>query len=451
MFAAIVFFLVAAFGWGVVLLIGLPAAIVITPWIILAGGFVLPGLTAARLPLSAAWLLAILLFANRERLEQLIRHPDRVAVWFVGFLVVLALLVPRSPDPGQGIRMVVQGGVALSTVIVFRIGLDFVPRQVLLRSAVLSALALALPIIWFRIDPASELTFLQSSIAGFFIEPVSLSELLRGYWFQTNNTLDARKAGAVFINANVASVYLCLFLAAAVGTLLRRPSEAWAQAAVPVLIAGILATGSRIGAVTAVGIAFVGLFMGRGKLGRWLPVAFAVTLLIAVPILIPTLLRFQPAVLLSDERILLWPLAVRRILDGPLLGSGFGDWEAWLGGRMAILGIHRVLPPHNLVLHLALWGGLLALAAFGGFLYKLFERLWRRWRADDGDRGYALGIALLATAVMAHAMFDNFFLFDWHMGPASASLVALMWGTEPAAISDDAPGATPLGAAGIAR
>ncbi|MCI0436692.1 MAG: O-antigen ligase family protein, partial [Gemmatimonadetes bacterium] len=297
---------------------------------------------------------------------------------------------------------------------------------VLLRSAVFSAVALALPIIWFRIDPASELTFLQSSIAGFFIEPVSLSELLRGYWFQTNNTLDARKAGAVFINANVASVYLCLFLAAAVGTLLRRPSEAWAQAAVPVLIAGILATGSRIGAVTAVGIAFVGLFMGRGKLGRWLPVAFAVTLLIAVPILIPTLLRFQPAVLLSDERILLWPLAVRRILDAPLLGGGFGDWEAWLGAGLDRFGVGRVLPPHNLVLHLGLWGGALALASFGGFLYWLARRIREGLRSGT-ERAFAVGTALLAIAVLLHAFFDNFFLFDWHVGPAAAGLLALLW------------------------
>ncbi len=427
MFAVIVFSVATLLAWGTILVVGLPVAIVVTPWIVLAGAFVLPGLTAAKLPFSAAWLLAILLFADRHRLGSMVRGRDATTNAFAAFLAVLMLLILWSPDRGQGVRMVVQGGVALGAVAVFRIGLDLVPRGPLLRSAVLAAAALAAPVIWFRLDPSSELAFLTSGLGRLLIEPVSLDEVLGGYWFQTSNSLDPRKAGAVFINANVASVFLSMHLAAAVVVLKDRSPPVWAQLATPVLVVGILATGSRIGAIVAVVLVLGALFYGGRRHGpRTLALATAVALL-AIPIVLPTIRRLDPAILAYDQRIILWPLAVRRILEAPLLGGGFGDWDLWLSAQAQLFGVHRLLPPHNLILHLALWGGGLCLFAFGAFLYALVRGLVERLRRADSERAYAFGIALLLTAVLLHAMFDNFFLFDWHVGPAAGGLMALMW------------------------
>jgi hypothetical protein len=426
-FAVTVFGIATLLAWGAILVVGLPLAIVVTPWIVLAGAFVLPGLTAAKLPFSAAWLLAILLFADHHRLGNMVRGRDTTANAFAAFLAVLMLLILWSPDRGQGVRMVVQGGVALGAVAVFRIGLDLVPRGPLLRSTVLAAAALAAPVIWFRLDPASELAFLTSGLGRLLIEPVSLDEVLRGYWFQMGNSLDDRKAGAVFINANVASVFLSMHLAAAVAVLRSRPAPVWAQLVTPVLFVGILATGSRIGAIVAVLLALGAIFYGGGRHGsRALALALVVALL-AIPMVLPTMRRFDPAVLAYDQRIILWPLAVRRILDAPLLGGGFGDWNLWLSAQAQLLGFQRSLPPHNLILHLALWGGALCLVAFGAFLYAFVRNLAEHLRRTDSERTYAFGVGLLLVAVLLHAMFDNFFLFDWHVGPAAGGLMALMW------------------------
>lgn len=427
MVATALFFVAVLFAWAIILVIGLPLAVLVTPPLVLGAVFILPGLTEARLPFSAAWLIAIALFASWRRIAEMVRARQPEAVLFAGFLFLLLLLTVRSPDKGQGVRMVVQGGMLLVAAVVLRIGLDHVRREWLLGSAVLTAMAVALPIIWFRVDPRAEIAFLASGLAHILIEPVSLDELLRGYWFQTNNILNAHKSGAVFINANVASVYLSLNLAGAIGLALYDKRSLLPRFAIPILFVAVLATGSRIGAATSLTMILAVLFARRTKLGGATYALVAVALLLALPILIPTAARLRAEVLLHDERILLWPLAVQRILDHPLIGGGFGDWEAWLAPRLELFDVWRVLPPHNIVLHLALWGGVVALAVFGTTVVVLARGIMRQLQGDDQQRALAIGLVLVVMAVLSHAMFDNFFLFDWHVGPAIGALVALMW------------------------
>ena len=426
MTAAAAFCSAALASWIVILVIGRPAAFLATPWIVLLGGFVLPGLTPARLPLSGAWLLGLLLFASRERLGATVRRGDPAAVAFTGFLALLFVITLRSPDAGQGVRMVVQGSVALATAVAFRLALDDVPRDRLLASAALAAATLALAVTWFRLAPGAEMAFWRSAIGRTLIEPVSLDDMLRGYWFQANNSLDPAKAGAVFINANVASVYLSLHLVVAAITLGQRPATRWAQLALPALIVGTLATGSRMGAV-AVLLAVTAALLAARVQRRVLVALAAAVIVLAIPIAIPTLARLTPRALLADERVLLWPLAARHVLDAPVFGGGFGDWENWVASRLQVFGLRRALPPHNLVLHLALWGGAVAVGVFGLFVYTLARGMWRGWRDARSTAGDALAVGLLIAVVLLHAMFDNFFLFDWHIGPAAATLVALLW------------------------
>jgi len=421
------FFVVVLLAWAIILVIGLPLAVLVTPPLVLLGGFILPGLTEAHLPFSAAWLIAIALFASWRRILEMVRDRHPAAVLFAGFLFLLLLLTVRSPDKGQGVRMVVQGGMLLVAALVFRIGLDHVRREWLLGSAVLTAMALALPIIWFRLDPGAEIDFLASGLAHILIEPVSLDELLRGYWFQGNNILSAGKSGAVFINANVASVYLSLHLAGAIGMALYDKRGLLPRFAIPILLIAVLATGSRIGAATSLMMILVVLLAWRTRMGGATSALMAVALLLALPIVMPTAARLQAEVLLSDDRILLWPLAVQRILDHPLIGGGFGDWEAWLAPRLELFNLWRVLPPHNIVLHLVLWGGVVALAVFGTTVVVLAQGIWRQLRGDYWQCALAVGLMLVVMAVLSHSLFDNFFLFDWHVGPAIGALVAIMW------------------------
>lgn len=410
---------------------GLRMALFSTPWIVTAGIFVLPGLTDALLPVSAAWVVALALFVSRHQLASVYRSRDPSAMWFLALLALFLVVTWFSPHPGQGARMVVQGGIAFLLIPVVRAAAAPAERELFIRSAALSGLLLTATLVSFRLIPDLEIVFLESSIGGVLVEPASLRELLRGYWFQANNVLDPAKAGAVFINTNVASVFLSLHLAAAIGALLAYPHATWPRIAVPLLFVGMLATGSRVGAIIGILMLLVGLIAGRRAVGRAFYVLLALIGLVAVPLAFPTLERLQLSSLLQDERLLVWPVAVARILDHPILGGGFGDWERWLAARVQIFGVSRVLPPHNLILHLALWGGVVTVGVFAGLLIQVGRGVRVQLGVPGSTRALAIGVTLLLGSVLAHAMFDNFFLFDWHVGPMAAMLVSLLWcGTE---------------------
>ena len=69
----------------------------------------------------------------------------------------------------------------------------------------------------------------------------------------------------------------------------------------------------------------------------------------------------------------------------------------------------------------------MALAVFGTTVVVLARGIWKQRRGDDWQRALAVGLMLVVMAVLLHSLFDNFFLFDWHIGPAIGALVALMW------------------------
>jgi O-antigen ligase len=412
-----------------VLTLGVRRSVLLTPWVLTAGIFVIPGPTASYLPFSASWLLALACLFPRSQVRMQVLLHYTPALLFLLLLAMLAIQVVRSPDRGEGIRVVVQGSFVLWAALVGAVARRTAEQSELLRSLMFPACILSAAVFVFRTSPPIEAAFLHSQMGSLLIDPHTLDTVLHGYRFQGNNVLDPRKAGAVFVNANQAAAYLCALLGVAVAMLRAGNRQQWLLPAAIILALGAVSTGSR-GALV-----IVALYLGISFLTSRRITAFGVLTIVAIvaslPTTIPTLKRLAVGSLLSDPRLLLWPLAFRHFLQQPLFGGGFGDWEAWLEPRLHTVGIVQVLPPHNLILQLLLWGGIAALGLFVVLIVVVARRV-RRYAPSAPVRGTSAAFGLALSCMLFFSMFDNFFLFEWHIGPLlGLAYTTCLWQAQP--------------------
>lgn len=428
MLAPLVFGIALLASLATIQVLGVRVAALATP-VVLGGAFyVLPGPTAAFLPLSGAWMAAGLLFLGRSTMPHQgldIRGP---AGAFLLVMLGMALVLLWSPDKAQGLRIVIQGSLAAGVGLITVLALRTLSVNLVMGVFLAVGIVLAGAVTVFRFVPELERAYLNSFIAPLLIERSALRPVILGFWEKGNNILDPVKSGAVFLNANVASVYLSMMVAAASALVIRYPRAAWPKVVAFMLAVGVMATGSRTGLLALITLPLV-LAAATHQVvptRRVIALTAAALLVVGVAIVLrPDLVtRLSVSVVTRDERFLLWPLAAQRILDAPLLGGGFGDWEAWLGNRFQAMGVGRVLPPHNLLLHLALWGGIVLVGAFGFFLWILIREHLRLIRTDRRHAPYAAAGLGMVYVVCLHAMLDNFFLFEWRIGPTAAALLA---------------------------
>lgn len=160
----------------------------------------------------------------------------------------------------------------------------------------------------------------------------------------------------------------------------------------PILGAGLLATGSRgpaLAAAVGVVVLLVAPTARRSKQVLWLVVA-AVFLPLVAP-LMPGVADSRLGDFLAEgsvngeSRSQLWATAVRLILDNPQ-GVGIGDWATVTGSQFNW--------PHNLFLEVFVEQGWVVGVALILSLLVLFRRLWAR---SGDDPGLQLALALLST------------------------------------------------------
>ncbi len=259
----------------------------------------------------------------------------------------------------------------------------------------------------FRMNGAVEELYLRSSPARVLIGP----EVDGLFSFARNNVLDPVKSGGLFyVNANMNSMFLGAgaFVLFATWRLTR---------ARRLLIFAILAyaavffTGSKTGLVLSCATAGVWSVLvmsrrrGLGPLGIPLLIASPVLSLAifdATRTLLPSFYGMSEAS--AESRAFLWREAGQLLMDKPLLGLGFGGWQAHVELEWGIQ-----LPPHNWII--ASW-------ANGGIALALFNcalAAWALWATGAATVRAITPIARQRMAavfcavmwVVVHGFFDN--------------------------------------------
>lgn len=280
-------------------------------------------------------------------------------------------------------------------------------------------LLLGLPAAWlnvlFFLSPDLELAYLRSRLAQLFIQPDQVTGLFGSL---RNNVLDPNKAGTLFVNTNIASIFYLMLFWLAASFLLNRKKKRDLVFAGSYFLA-FLATYSRAGllafVVTVAVIAVVNLDRLRfWKKGLWFVIPGCIIIIGGWigGFFTRMLERLQAATVMDDPRFLIWRFAWDAFQQAPLLGLGFGGWEASFPGYAFGVSLKPDFPPHNMFIHAWSWGGLAAVLFLGALLTYILAKGWLLYRS-----GHVLALALVAAVVtvLVQGMFENFFLTDYRI------------------------------------
>jgi O-antigen ligase len=278
-----------------------------------------------------------------------------------------------------------------------------------------SAAVLSLMVVVFRFWPFLEAGFFFSPFATYTVDPDLLGDLLGGA--ERANVLADDRAGAVFTNANVASLFLglVLFLVQAV----RLGPKRTTALSLP-LIAGIVATGSKAGllALLVTGSLWIATFM-RGRLSLGTVAAILAGCLLALPLLGFYIVRFQlweVAVAAFGSRLEVWGVAIAELGQRPLLGLGFGGWERYIDEARPFEGTFIPYPLHNLILIAWSWVGILGAAVATAFVISSIAAPLRDRARGRLNRLTATALSLAFLWLFIQSMFTNAAVTDIRIG-----------------------------------
>ena len=311
----------------------------------------------------------------------------------------------------------------------------FLRKELLIRVFLLSVFPLAIIGLMFYFAPELEIGWLRAA-SGILIE--ADSSLTRG------NVLSAYKTGVVFMNANVAGIFwgTAMWLA-----LWMQHQSRGAIRLVYIIVAvifclDVLATASRSAMMALAGTALLSIILQAAcspKKG-WLNHKTALhTIIIVVTVLSASALEklnvFRGGI---THRIMhenaepagshplrgqLWAHAFTVIQEAPLLGHGVVDF--------ASLNFPMGFPPHNSVLQVWIYGGVIAVMGFFCLFFALLFDLFRRLRHDNS---LWLPIIILTWAVI-QAMFTNLPIVEPRIAMSLWLMVSLfLWSPQPSAI-----------------
>ncbi|WP_430868337.1 O-antigen ligase family protein [Demequina aurantiaca] len=303
----------------------------------------LPGFPAS---IFQMWMIIILVLTFIEPSN---RSPIRRIEIPVGLLAIVTFLyVFVSAQPTSALLI---GSQLLAFLAFLRLGHAVgVESRHIYRAASLVAFWVvveALMAIAFHLRPAWEIDFMRTLLADVFVGPSAQALFTTG----PNNVLDPLKAGGLFVNGNVASMFLgtAALVFVAVALHFRR---AWAGWVAALAALGVLATGSKTGLLLLIllPIAAALLVVASGRAGV-LAAAALLPALVAVGLAIPPFLSTRFPQYFSEldasaaDRAPLWRAAWQLFGEQPLVGLGYGNWA-----EHAEAAVGRTIPPHNLLL-----------------------------------------------------------------------------------------------------
>ncbi|MEU1396121.1 O-antigen ligase family protein [Micromonospora zamorensis] len=372
------------------------------------------------------------------------------------FRVLIALLVVRlvalawSPDPRGGLPLITLLGQFIVTLILMLQAVRQDPG--LLRRIERWywpwIVAEAVLVLVFRVLPGVEDAFLRS-IAGFVSGQNTAAALFAG---SPNNVFDEAKSGGVFVNANVAGLFLGVNAVAAFAVATITGSR-WTRVVGFVALAAVPVTGSKSATLLAIALPASVLAVQRLTRARRaaepgpslhggrrrpprsahrrlsLGLAGVGLLGVIVGVVIAVDLGFAQALARSfGDRTAIWGFGAEAFLRDPLLGLGYGGWDAGFGPYAREQGIYRSFPPHNVLL--AAWAatGLAGLVLTVVFFTLALRLAVRAAMASVGKhRTFALWTTAAIAWTLIHGLGDNTEIFgDIHLIPVLSLLVAYL-------------------------
>ncbi|MET8365747.1 O-antigen ligase family protein [Micromonospora sp. NPDC005194] len=371
------------------------------------------------------------------------------------FRVLVALLVVRmlalvwSPDPRAGLPLIALLGQFIVTLTLMlqavRQDADLLRR--LARWYWPWVMVEAAMVLTFRVLPGVEDAFLRS-VGGIVAGQNTVAAL---FGDSPNNVFDEAKSGGVFVNANVAGLFLGVnaIAAFAVAAVTR---DRWTRVVGFVALAAVPITGSKSATILAVALPATVLAVqrlaptrgsgparrsvrhwptGRRRRQLLLGLGGAGLLGAVAAVLLAVNLGFTDALAKSfGDRAAIWGFGAEAFLRDPLLGLGYGGWDAGFGTYAREHGIYRSFPPHNVLL--AAWAatglvGLVLTAAFFTLALRLAVRVVTN--GEPRHRAFALWTTAAIAWTLIHGLGDNTEIFgDIHLIPILSLLVAFLIG-----------------------
>jgi O-antigen ligase len=277
----------------------------------------------------------------------------------------------------------------------------------------------------FRVLPGIESRFLHSFIARIFISSNVLDLLFTDG--TKNNVLDPTKAGGVFVNANIASVFLGF--CAIVSWHSAKQSGSALERSVAVLDwIAVFFTGSKAGAALAVAVPLALSFIRLRRLSPALIITLCVScglVSIALVLFWDMLMRYQHV---SEDtlgtRVIIWNFATMMLQEHPIFGLGFGGWDLDFPFYAANHGISKSFPAHNSLLIAWSQSGIAAVLAGVWWMGAVYAALLRGFKLGHGERNLALGIAGAFTWYLAEGFGENMGLLgEVHLTPMLGALL----------------------------
>lgn len=346
----------------------------------------------------------------------------------LGLLAIRILAMLWSPDTGYGRLPVVLTAQFLVTLVLLYGAASEEPdllRQIQYAYwpvVMLEALLVAV----FRVFPGVEDAYLHS-IAGLFAGQNTVDGL---FDVNRNNVLDPTKSGGVFINANVAGLFLGVSAMTAFAVW-SRTRQRFVLVAGLVALGGVWFTGSKSGRMFSVALPLAVLaayFWRRLKpvLRRYLLIGAGAVTVAAVVLLGVAGGGFGAAVRVAfGQRTEIWGYGAEAFADSPVLGLGWGGWQKGFAEYAAANGIYNPnFPPHNILL--AAWAATgLAGLAITILVFVLLLRL--AVKAYGPDPLIAAWAGAAFVWVIVQAMGENTDVFgEIHLIPAVALLVCCL-------------------------
>lgn len=369
---------------------------------------------------AASVLLApVALFRGRR---YLLRAPTS----YLAALVVISLVASMfSVDPGMGLR---ESLILLNFLIAVLLGLDLAhngcnPVVWAYRCAAPFAAVGAASVALFRLNPALELSYLRSEIAGFLLGD---SARLIFSTLPNNATLSYKAGGIFFVNANQASLFYGIFALICLYVWIRNRSKLAAILSLA-SAAAIVLTGSKTGILILASLPILLFFAARLPRISKHPLAL-LGLVIAVP-LVATVTSFlldglsqnvdtasgrvDSAEDTWEVRIRFWEVAGLAFQQSPFTGLSFGGWDQFFASSPLFTTFNRVYPPHNLFI--AQWAatGLVGVVLLTLIAISVIRRQLFAIRSSGGRREAYAEAALLCIMVwlLVHGSGDNTSIF----------------------------------------
>lgn len=373
-------------------------------------------------------------------LLRMVRRRARAFARLDLFGVLIALLAVRllaltfSPDPRAGLQSTVLLGQFIVTLLVMAAALREEPA-LLRRFQALYWPWVALQaflVVLFRLLPAVEDAFLHS-VAGFFLGHNTIAAL---FGDNPNNVLDPAKSGGLFVNANVAAMFLGVngLFALAVHAATR---ARWALRIGVVALATVPFTGSKSAILLVVTLPAAALIvvqltrsaMPHARRYRWVAALSAVAVAILLALAVSPGLR-GAAVEALVGRAAIWGFGAESFRESPVLGLGYGGWDAGFPAYAAEHGIYRSFPPHNILL--AAWSttGIAGLALTVAFFALALRVVARQLLARAPvDRRFAAFAGAAIAWILVQSMGENTDVYgEIHLIPVVALLCGYLTG-----------------------